>query len=286
MQKIERISNRILYLPPYQETDRPILAAVTGEKKTLLIDAGNSPKHANLFLKQLEEVHIKGDFLVLTHSDWDHVFGMSAIDIPVIAHYKTHEKIKRLQNLSWEDKYLDQRVKEGIEIPFCAEAIKKELGHQREVSLPIPDITFDKQMSINLGEVTVVIEHVGGDHADDCTVIYIPEEKVLFLGDCMYANLYSKKWSYTIKNTLQLVKQLEKYDADIFFLSHHDKPVYKEEFQLKINFLKETAFLTGKYKGNEKVIIKEFEKGLQRKLNAEEIETINFFVNGYCLERV
>lgn len=107
---------------------------------------------------------------------------MSAIDIPVIAHYKTHEKIKRLQNLSWEDKYLDQRVKEGIEIPFCAEAIKKELGHQREVFLPIPDITFDKQMSINLGEVTVVIEHVGGDHADDCTVIYIPEEKFFFWG--------------------------------------------------------------------------------------------------------
>ncbi len=63
---------------------------------------------------------------------------------------------------------------------------------------------------------------------------------------------------------------------------------YNEKYAILfiINFLKETAFLTGKYKGNEKAIIKELEKGLQRKLNAEEIETINFFVNGYCLERV
>ncbi|MGE8205403.1 MBL fold metallo-hydrolase [Heyndrickxia sp. NPDC080065] len=284
MQKIERISNRIVYLPPYEETDRPILAAVAGDKKTILIDAGNSSKHANLFLKQLEELHIRGDFLALTHSDWDHIFGMSTIDIETIAHYKTQEKIKKLKELSWEDKFLDQRVEEGTEIPFCAEAIKKELGNQREVFLPIPDITFDKKMSINLGGVTAVIEHVGGDHADDCTVIYIPEEKVLFLGDCMYANLYSKKWSYTIANTLQLVEQLEKYDANIFFLSHHDKPVYKEEFQFRIKFLKDTAFLTKKYSGNQNAIIKEVSKELQRKLNAEEMEIIECFVNGYVTE--
>jgi glyoxylase-like metal-dependent hydrolase (beta-lactamase superfamily II) len=281
LQKLQRISNRIVYLPPYQETDRPILAAVEGEEKTLLIDAGNSSSHARMFLDQLEGLHIKGDWLVLTHSDWDHVFGMSEIHIPIISHSITYNKIKEKQNLSWEDKYLDQRVKEETEIPFCADAIKKELGNQRDIYLPLPDITFDSRMTVNLGGVTCVIEHVRGDHADDSTIIYIPEEKVLFLGDCMYANLYSKKWSYTIEKTLQLIQRIEKYDAEIFFLSHHDSPLTKEEFRLQLQFLKNTAFLTEKYEGDQEAIAKELTKSLQRSLNEDEVETINFFVNGF-----
>ncbi|AIK38765.1 Zn-dependent hydrolase [Bacillus pseudomycoides] len=281
MQKLKRISNRVLYLPPYQETDRPILAAVKGEEKTLLIDAGNSSKHARLFLEQLDTYDIKEEWLILTHSDWDHIFGMHEMQMPIISHYKTYNKIKQLQNLSWEDKYLDQRVKEGLEIPFCADAIKKELGNQREIILPLPDITFDKKMTLNLGGVTCAIEHVGGDHADDSTVIYIQEEKVLFLGDCMYANLYSKKWSYTIENTLQLIEQIEKYDAEIFVLSHHEAPLTKEEFQLELKFLKTTALLTKKYEGSSEAIVKEMSKSLQRSLTEDEIETITFFVNGF-----
>ena len=189
MQKLKQISNRILYLPPYQETDRPILAAIVGEEKTLLIDAGNSSSHAKLFLGQLEERNINGDWLVLTHWHWDHIFGMSEFQVPIISHSKTRDKIKELQKLSWEDRDIDLRVKEGTEIPFCADAMKKELGNQRDILLSDPDITFETRMEINLGGLNCVIEHVGGDHSDDSSIIYIREEKCLFIGDCLYANL-------------------------------------------------------------------------------------------------
>ncbi|AYE53437.1 MBL fold metallo-hydrolase (plasmid) [Priestia megaterium NCT-2] len=281
MQKLQRISSRITYLPPYQETDRPILAAITGEERTLLIDAGNSSKHARLFLEQLKENHIKGDWLVLTHGDWDHIFGMSEINMSIISHFKTHDKIKELQELSWEDQYLDQRVEEGTEIPFCSEAIKKELGDCRDVFLPLPDITFDNRMTVNLGGVNCLIEHVGGDHAADSCIIYVLEEKVLFLGDCMYANLYSKNWSYTIEKTLQLIERIETYDAEVVFLSHHEKPLIREEFQSRLFFLKNTAFLTEKYKGNQEAIARDMSKSLERELNKEENEIITFFVNGF-----
>lgn len=282
MQKLERISNRIVYLPPYQETDRPVLLAVKGEEKTLLIDAGNSSNHARLFLEQLEEHQMKGDLLVLTHWHWDHVFGMSEMHMPIICQDETYNKIKELQALSWEDKDLDQRVLEGTEIPFCADAMKKELGNQRDIILPLPDLTFNHRMTVHLGGVTCVIEHVGGDHAHDSSIIYVPEEKVLFLGDCLYANLYAKEWNYTMEKTLQLVASIEKYeDAEIIFQSHHDEPLTKEEFQLHLQFLKNTALLTGKCKGDGEEIAKEMSIQLQRSLNEEELETIDYFVNGY-----
>jgi glyoxylase-like metal-dependent hydrolase (beta-lactamase superfamily II) len=281
MQQLQQISNRIYYLPPYQETDRPVLGAIVGDDKTVLIDAGNSSKHAKLFLHQLDEQQIKGDWLVLTHWHWDHVFGMCEMGMPTISHVMTHHEIKQLQQLSWKDSALDQRVEDGIEIPFCADAMKKELGDDRTIHLPDPDIAFEGQMKLYLGGVTCVMEHVGGDHSSDSIIVYVPEEKVLFLGDCLYANLYAEKWNYTIETTLQLIEKIEKYDVETVFLSHHHAPFNKAEFNSFIQFLKSTAHLTVKHEGNREAIAVELSKQLQRDLNELEIETVGFFVNGF-----
>src|SRR5690606_41603367 len=77
MQTLQKLSDRLYYLPPYQKTDRPILGAVVGDKHTLLIDSGNSANHAKLFKDQLASHQIYGDLLALTHWHWDHVFGLS-----------------------------------------------------------------------------------------------------------------------------------------------------------------------------------------------------------------
>ncbi|MFC5603800.1 MBL fold metallo-hydrolase [Sporosarcina koreensis] len=281
MQKLTKISDRLYYLPPVQVTDRPILGAVIGEEKTILIDAGNSSQHAKLFVQQLEEVGIQPGLLALTHWHWDHVFGMKEISLPSISFKETYEKIKEMQPLSWEDEDLDQRVEEGTEIPFCADAIKEEFGNDRDIQVRLPTIVFENRLTIHLGGVTCEIEHVGGDHSSDSCVIFIPEEKALFVGDCLYANLYAEKWNYTVEKTLKLIQQLEKYDADIFFLSHHPAPLTKDAFNSFLQLLKNAALLTQKHAGDENAVRQEMASLLQRDLNEEETETIGFFINGW-----
>jgi glyoxylase-like metal-dependent hydrolase (beta-lactamase superfamily II) len=281
MQTLQHLSKHIAYLPPVQETDRPVLAAVTGNKKTLIIDAGNSIRHAQLFEDELRRNDISGNFLVLTHSHWDHVFGLENIKIPVICQEKTYTSIKDMQQLSWEDQALDQRVEEGTEIPFCADAIKLEHGTNREISLPLPDIIFEKTMTIDLGNITCVIEHVGGDHANDSCIIYIQEEKTLFLGDCLYANLYAEKWNYTAEQALLLLKKIEAYDAEIYILSHHDQPRTKLEMEAELKLMKECARAVVQHRGNRALMEQELAKELKRGLTEDELETIGFFVNGY-----
>ncbi|MGG0670601.1 MBL fold metallo-hydrolase [Lederbergia citrisecunda] len=281
MQKLTKISDRLYYLPPVQETDRPILGALVGKEKTMLIDAGNSSQHASLFLRQLGEIGIQSDLLVLTHWHWDHVFGMREIPVPSISCKETAGKIKEMQSLSWEDEDLDQRVEEGTEIPFCADAIKKEFAEERNIQVQLPTIVFENGMTVDLGGLTCEIEHVGGDHSSDSCVVFIPEEKALFVGDCLYANLYAEKWNYTIEKILKLIGQLEKYDADIHFLSHHPAPLTKDAFSAFLQLLKNTALLTQKHAGDETAIQQEMTHNLQRNLNEEELETITFFVNGY-----
>lgn len=281
MQKLMKISDRLYYLTPIQETDRPILGAVIGEEKTILIDAGNSSRHAKLFLQQLGEIGIQADLLALTHWHWDHVFGMREMNLPSISCRETYGKIQEMQPLSWEDEDLDQRVEEGIEIPFCAEAIKKEFGNDRSIQVQLPTIVFENRMTVHLGGLTCEIKHVGGDHSSDSCIIFIPEEKALFLGDCLYANLYAEKWNYTVEKMLKLIQQLEKYDADIFFLSHHPAPLTKDAFNSFLQLLKNAALLTQKHAGDENAIRREMTDNLQRNLNEEELETIGFFVNGW-----
>ncbi|HZG70300.1 MAG TPA: hypothetical protein VEY51_02105, partial [Chondromyces sp.] len=143
-----------------------------------------------------------------------------------------------------------------------------------------PQIIFDKRLEIHLGGVTCMIEHVGGDHAEDSTIIYIPEEKILFLGDCLYANLYSEKWNYTVEKSLKLISRLETYEAETICLSHHQSPLTKEEFQKELYVMKHTAELTKKYEGNKQTIEQELSQLLDRTLNEEELNTVEFFVNG------
>ncbi|MFE8695982.1 MBL fold metallo-hydrolase [Cytobacillus sp. FJAT-53684] len=281
MQSLVKLSDRLFYLPPYQKTDRPILAAVVGDHYTLLIDAGNSSSHANLFKKQLASYHITGDMLALTHWHWDHVFGLCEMNMPSIANSITYDKIKELQELSWEDKQLDERVEAGIEIPFCADAIKLELGSKREVIIPDPTILFEKQIKLNIGGVTCIIEHVGGDHSSDSNLIYIEEEKALFLGDCLYANMYAEKWHYTIEKMNKLLEKIEGYDATYFFLSHHPAPLTKDEFSSFVSLLKTSAELTKKHKGKLEEITAEMSSIFGRELTEDDLEIIEYFVNGF-----
>lgn len=280
-QKLTRISEHVVYLPPYQETDRPVLAAISGDKFTLLMDAGNSSNHAKLWLSQLAEHNIKGDWLVLTHWHWDHVFGLSEMNMPALCNTETLERIREMQQLSWEDQAIDKRVLEGTEIPFCADAMKKELGMERDIRIAIPEITFSNKMSMDLGGVTCVIEHVGGDHSSDSTILYIPEEKILFLGDCLYANMYAKKWCYTKEKVTAMIAKLEQYDTEIAILSHGAEPLKKADFNAYIELLKQSSELTDRFQGNLKQVTDEMTSKLHRPLNDLENETIQFFIHGY-----
>lgn len=282
MQELKRIGHSFWYMTPVSETDRPILGMVVGNERSLMIDAGNSEAHAQLFLEKLTEHQIsKPDMVVLTHWHWDHIFGLSHLkNVLSISSVDTKNEIMKLIPYQWTDEALDQRVKEGIEIEFCASCIKKEFNEERNILITVPQLTFEKQLEVDLGGVTCLLKHVGGDHAHDSVVVYIQEEKVLFLSDSIYPDIFSSKRNYTVKRTLELIQQLEEFDAETYILSHW-KAITKAEFFQEMKLLKSVANLTEKCNGNAENIKKEYKESLNRDLNEDELETIEYFVNGY-----
>lgn len=248
-----------------------------------MIDAGNSEEHAQLFLEMLKEQNVSSpDFVALTHWHWDHIFGLPVLQEALsIAHSETKKEMSTLVSYEWTDEALDTRVKEGTEIEFCAECIKKEFNEKaRNIKIIPPTLTFQNQLELDLGEVTCVLKHVGGDHSHDSVVMYIKEEKILFLGDCIYADIFSSKWNYTTKRTVTLIDELEKFDAETYILSH-GTAINREEFLKEIQLLKTVGTYTEAHKGDEEKIKAAYKQELDRELNEDELETITYFVNGY-----
>lgn len=282
MHSIHKIGKSFWYITPVSLTDRPILGMVVGSKKTLMIDAGNSEEHMHYFLNELQKRGVPNpDLVVLTHWHWDHIFGLSALpDTVSIASKETEREMEKLIPFSWSDEAIDARVNEGVEIEFCAKAIKEEYTNHRNIKITLPDITIEKRAEINLGDVTCIVQQVGGDHAADSVIVYIKEEKILFLGDCIYPRMYAEKVHYTISETLRLLDVLETFDAETYIPSYQ-QPISKVAFDKEVAILRTIAKYTEVCKGDLPTIVKEYENYVKRELTEDELETISHFADGY-----
>ena len=247
-----------------------------------MVDAGASVKHTNEFLETLKEAGLPSpDYCVLTHWHWDHSFGAEALNLPLIAHRKTAEALTVQSNYSFSNKALDKRVAKGLEIAFCRDYMKLEMTEAERLNLQIrlPDIVFEDSLSINLGNVTCELEHVAGDHADDSVVVYIPDDKTLFLGDATYQCLYSELPYYSAEGTLALIRKLSRYDVRHALESHTDELYTHESFGHYLNMLASLANLV-QDNSNEETLKRAVKKQFPD-LAQEDIEEYSLmFLNG------
>ena len=143
-----------------------------------------------------------------------------------------------MKTLKWDDASLDARVETGEEIEFCRDMIKLEMPTRDSLELKMPDITFENKIEIDLGGVHCIVEHVGGVHAQDSSIIYIPDEKVMFLGDCIYQDFYSGEWSYDLNELIILLDKIKKYDVNCYVTGHQDPKTHEEMWDFFDDLLK------------------------------------------------
>lgn len=230
---LRRISERVYWLPP-AKPDRPSLCAVVGEHATLMLDAGASDAHARRFLDALAAEGVAPPIaVVLTHSDWDHVFGAVEVGAPVIAHRLTDVALAELAATDWSDEALDARVASGERSPEHAANIKQEMPASRNVRVARADRLFEDGIDLELGGITVQARHVGGDHAADSTVIYVKQDRVLFLGDALYESTGGEAGgaarTLTAERAFPLLDAVGAFDAELYVEGHTDTVMSRAE---------------------------------------------------------
>jgi glyoxylase-like metal-dependent hydrolase (beta-lactamase superfamily II) len=231
---LKRLSQRAWFLTPVSRTDRPVLGVIEGDRTTLVVDAGNSAAHARQLAETMAAKGLRplgrADMIALTHWHWDHVFGAAHLPAAVIASRATDAMLGVMAGWRWDDAALDERVAAKTEIAFCRTRIRRELPEPRTVRIRRADRTIDGPVDIDLGGVTARLIPVGGDHAPDSIVVFVPEEKVLFLSDCAYPDIYHGPQRYDAAVLLPLLDRLSALDADVLLWGHDRTPMPRAAF--------------------------------------------------------
>ncbi len=178
--ELKRLSEHIWYMPYEEERDRPNLCYIKGDKMSLAVDAGHSEAHIREFYDLIakEEVPLPS-LTVLTHWHWDHTFAMHAVNGITLANKRTNEHLlecmKKIED-NGPDEFLNMY-----------DSIRNEYEGGREVIVVPADIVFEGDMTINLGGCNVNLIQTKAPHTDDSTLVYVSEDKTLFVGDATCA---------------------------------------------------------------------------------------------------
>jgi glyoxylase-like metal-dependent hydrolase (beta-lactamase superfamily II) len=134
---------------------------------TIVIDTLPFPSETREMLAFVEE---QGTgtvrYVISTHYHSDHTNGNFLFpEADIIAHRLCRETLTELGELS------------------LAEARKQTPG-LNEVQLRLPNITFERDMFVHLGERSLCLTPLPG-HTPDCIGVFIEGDKILFAGDAM-----------------------------------------------------------------------------------------------------
>ncbi|MER1956976.1 MAG: MBL fold metallo-hydrolase [Solibacillus sp.] len=218
---LNKLSDTIYYLPNQDDKDRPTLGLVCGDQYSLIIDSGNSTQHAHDFLREIEKLNVPPvKYMVITHAHWDHFLGMNEIDATIIVNSQTNELLEKWRNYSFDDDSLRAYVSNNEISSMCMEIIQSEIPNRDRFQLRAPDVIFEDALTIDLGNKICIIERIKATHSDDSTIIYIPDEKVIFLGDCPYGTTTNSLFHYKQSLLLPMIEDIQKFDAEMFLLGH------------------------------------------------------------------
>lgn len=150
---------------------------VTGDQ-VLVIDSLMSPSLGRRLMKQLRQVTDKvPTYLINTHDHGDHVFGNQVFSPP--ATIIAHENVRGVllsQGEAMLKPYIDRYSSLVPDI--------------KDTVVLSPQITYRNHMTLHFDGRTIELIHPGVAHTDGDTMVYLPDEKILFAGDILFNQIF------------------------------------------------------------------------------------------------
>lgn len=243
---LKRLTARCWWMPGSHETDRPTLGCVQGTRLTLMVDAGNSPAHHHLMADAMARAGIgPAQVVALTHSHWDHTFGLCASGALAVGCRATQAQLARMAAWAWTPAKMARRLETGEDILFCHEHICREYADPTTIHVRGADLVFDQRLDIDLGGVQAQLIRLENSHAEDCVIVYVPQEKVVYLGDIPYEDLHHQPPCWHLKRRASLLAALDRLDFAWAVPGHQDA-MARDDFFRDVEAALEEDRLAGK----------------------------------------
>ncbi|MFI7105911.1 MBL fold metallo-hydrolase [Nonomuraea sp. NPDC050227] len=185
---LRHLAGRVWWYPHDEDHDNVQggVAVIAGRAGTVVVDAGNSPSAARRIQAAIAAAELPpARQLIYTHHHWDHVWGACAWpEVEIIGHRAGARVLAAEARRPWSHRYLRAEVEADPRLGPSFRARAWAMPDWEGFAVLPPHTEFDDVLTLPSG---VEVRHVGGRHAEDSTVVAVPDSGVLLLGDCFYA---------------------------------------------------------------------------------------------------
>jgi len=195
-------------------------------KGWVVIDSLSTPELAKKFIYKLKKVSNKPiRYLLITHYHLDHYFGASEFK-------KEGAKIIGSEGLL--------NFYESGQAEMYLEGIKKTFGDIfNNVKLVKPDIVVKDKKQLKIDGKTYLLIVMTPAHTNSDLVLYIPEEKIAFVGDLVFKDRvpFVGDTNSNSKNWLKILEKLKNMDIKVIYNGHND-PIDKSAIDFTYEYIK------------------------------------------------
>jgi cyclase len=157
--------------------------------------------------------------LVNTHANGDHTFGNQLIvDAEIITTAQTAaemlerppEVIKRLKA---------NRTQLGEGALFLYDMMAKNFDWE-DVVYTAPTRTFSERLDLKVGDKEVQLIYAGPAHTKGDTLVYLPQDRIVFAGDLLFVGGHPVIWAGPVANWIRACDRILSWDVDVVVPGH------------------------------------------------------------------
>ena len=204
------------------------------EDKVLAVDA-QYPGSAKKFREAIKKMTDKPvTHLLLTHVHGDHVWGNQVFEDTNIV---SHERLKEKMYMSLQNEWAPGNLEKLL--GTYKEASPERWWLYEGLRIVLPTTTFKTQYEIE----GVKFIHTGG-HSDCSSIVYVPEDKVVFAGDLLFVGRYPWAGDPTANPTtwIDAFEKILDLEADKI-VSGHGPLCDKEEVKNQLKWFKDIRYM-------------------------------------------
>ena len=218
---------------------------IIGDRGVFVVDSCYLPSAAREDIAQIKQWTSKPVLWLLnTHWHNDHVEGNGAYreafpQINIVAHYQTARQIAgyipnypsrfpaiqaRYQKMIDTGKDLDGNDIPPTQITDIKNAMAGKATVLKEFQANIivpPNITFNHEMTVDLGNREVQIKHLGRGNTAGDAIVYLPKEKIIVAGDLLDSPVPYLGGGYPV-DEIETLKKMAALDATTIVPGHGD----------------------------------------------------------------
>ena len=195
--------------------NRSNIGVVTGTKNSLLVDSGQNEEHLNILSSFHDLKNL--NYTVLTHFHQDHTLGLAYLKSEGIGHHNIFKNLLDFKSQDYTDEGIKKQIEEGKISKGMLDWYRREYPDRSKLQVRLPTITYEQRMGIDLGNCEVELTQCECDHTNDTSIVYVPQEEALFLGDCLSP---SSKQTFDTKIFKSMLAYLLSFDSKIMVEGH------------------------------------------------------------------